>query len=77
MTSPEDMLEERLQSLMELGAISENIIAETIGARVRVRALLEILEEKGVLEPGEFDERAQAVWERDLEELTNEMWDAS
>lgn len=74
MTGPEEVLEEKLRSLMELGAISENIIAETIGARVRMRALLELLEEKGVLAPGEFDERAQAVWERDLDELSAEMW---
>lgn len=50
-----------------------NLSNELISARVRMRALLELLEEKGVLLPGEFEARAQAVWERDHAELAREL----
>lgn len=49
---------------------------ELIGARVRMRALLGLLEDKGILLPGEFDERAQITWESDYEELSQELWEA-
>lgn len=51
----------------------DKIAAGLVGARVRTRALLELLEEKGVLGPGEFDGRAQAIWERDYSNLADEL----
>ncbi len=46
---------------------------EVISGGVRMRALLELMEEKGLLGPGEFDERAAAVWERDYDDLAAEL----
>lgn len=66
--------EDRLRSLMELASISENLITEVISARVRLRALLELLEAKGVLGGDEFDRRASEVWDRDFEALAAELW---
>lgn len=51
----------------------ERIAVGLVGTRVRLRALLELLEEKGVLAPGEYDARAEAVWERDAGALTKEI----
>ena len=45
-------------------------------ARVRMRALLSLLEDKGILLAGEFDERAQTTWESDYEALSQELWEA-
>lgn len=56
------------------GAALENLIGESVNARVRLRAVLELLEERGVLEPGEFEAQADAVWDRDYEELTLEFY---
>lgn len=53
--------------------ISERIAVGLTGARVRIRTLLELLEEKGVLTPGEFDTRAQQLWDRDYDELAQEL----
>ncbi len=64
----------RLAQLDQFISLSENIIAETIANRLRMRALLELLEEKGVLGPGEFDERSQQVADRDYERLAQELW---
>ncbi|GIW05729.1 MAG: hypothetical protein KatS3mg060_0534 [Dehalococcoidia bacterium] len=49
------------------------LATEIVSQRVRTRALLELLEEKGVLMPGEFEERGQAVWERDWPEIAAEV----
>ncbi len=46
---------------------------EAVAARIRLRALLELLEERGVLQPGEFDQRGAAVWERDWQEVAGEI----
>lgn len=67
-------LDPRLAQLDQFISLSENIIAETIANRLRMRALLELLEEKGVLGPGEFDERSQQVADRDYERLALELW---
>lgn len=64
----------RLAKLDQFIGITENVIAETIANRLRMRALLELLEEKGVLGPGEFDERSQQVADRDYEALAEELW---
>ncbi|MBI2911591.1 MAG: YkgJ family cysteine cluster protein [Chloroflexi bacterium] len=53
--------------------LERNLADEVIAARVRVRALLELLEEKGLLAPGEFDQRAALLWERDYEDLRREL----
>ena len=50
-------------------ALMENVVDEAIGMRTRIRAILEVLEEKGVFAPGEYDERAEVIWTRDYEEL--------
>lgn len=52
---------------------AENLALGLVSARVRVRALIELLEEKGVLGPGQYDERAASVWDRDYEALAGEM----
>ena len=57
----------------DLVGLVQNLTEEVISGRVRVRALLEIMEEKGLLAPGEFDERAAAIWERDYDELSREL----
>jgi len=75
MPGQEDPIDERLRSLIEFAAISDNVIAETIGARIRMRALLELLEEKGIITADEYDERSQRVWERDFEDLAVELWE--
>ncbi|MFN8533988.1 MAG: hypothetical protein U0556_10615 [Dehalococcoidia bacterium] len=49
------------------------LATEIVSQRVRTRALLEILEEKGLIGPGEFDERGAAVWERDWAEIAAEV----
>ena len=51
----------------------ENLALGLVSARVRTRALLELLEEKGVFGEGEFDARASAIWERDYESLAAEI----
>lgn len=53
--------------------LERNLADEVIAARVRVRALLELLEEKGLLAPGEFDQRAALLWERDYDDLRREL----
>ena len=58
----------------KLAALVRNLAMDSIAARVRMRTLLELLEEKGILLPGEFDLRAQQVWERDFDELSAELW---
>ncbi|MBI2887910.1 MAG: hypothetical protein HYY02_11965 [Chloroflexi bacterium] len=54
----------------------ERLAMGLINSRVRTRALIELLEEKGVLGEGDFDQKASAVWERDYETLTQELTDA-
>ncbi|MCS6803340.1 MAG: hypothetical protein RMM58_13815 [Chloroflexota bacterium] len=49
------------------------LASEVVSQRVRTRALLELLEEKGILAPGEFEERGQRVWERDWPEIAAEV----
>jgi hypothetical protein len=49
------------------------LATEVVSQRVRTRALLELLEEKGLLGPGEFDVRGAAVWERDWATLAAEV----
>ena len=51
----------------------ERIAMGLVSARVRTRALLELLEEKGILAEGQFEQRAAQVWERDYDELSNEL----
>jgi len=58
----------------ELLQVLENMTQEIVGARVRMRALLELLESKGILAPGEFDDLAAQLWERDYEELAADLW---
>lgn len=58
----------------KLIALIRNMAMESIAERVRMRALLELLEEKGFLLPDEFDSKAQQVWERDFESLSDELW---
>lgn len=47
--------------------------AEIVANRVRIRALLELLEERGLLAPQEFDTRAEQVWQRDFDSLSAEL----
>jgi hypothetical protein len=49
------------------------LASEIVSQRVRTRALLELLEEKGVLAPGEFEDHGQRVWERDWVEIAAEV----
>lgn len=55
-------------------SLLQNFVAESVGGRIRIRALLELLEEKGILGPGEFDRRAEEIWDRDYEELAMEYY---
>ncbi len=48
----------------------QNLIDEAIGSRIRVRAIIGVLEEKGIFAPGEFDTRSEEIWNRDFEEMT-------
>lgn len=57
----------------QLDDMCERISMGLVGARVRTRALVELLEEKGVLAGEEFDTRASAIWERDYETLSEEL----
>ena len=66
-----------LETNAKLAALIRNMTMESIAERVRTRALLELLEEKGLLLPGEFDFRAQQVWERDFDSLSDELWQRS
>lgn len=52
---------------------TENLALGLVSARVRVRALIELLEEKGIIGPGQYDDRAAAVWDRDYEVLAQEL----
>ena len=52
----------------------QNLIDEAIGSRIRMRAILEVLEGKGIFAAGEFEAKAEAVWERDFEEMTLEFY---
>lgn len=49
------------------------LASEVVSQRVRTRALLELLEEKGLLAPGEFEARGQQVWERDWPTIAAEV----
>lgn len=64
------MNEENERSLIDL---LFNLASEAVSSRVRIRALLEILEERGVVSAEEFDVRGQAIWERDWEEIAAEV----
>ena len=61
----------------KLATLIRNMAMECIAGRVRMRALLELLEEQGFLLPTQFDLRAQQVWERDFQSLSDEMWQRS
>ena len=37
----------------------------------KLRALVELLEERGIFAPGEFDARANHVYKRDMDEMSN------
>jgi len=52
----------------------QNLIDEAIGSRIRVRAILQVLEAKGIFAPGEFEAKAEEVWDRDFEEMTLEYY---
>ena len=51
-----------------------NFVDEAVASRVRLRALIELLEEGAVLAPGEFERKAEAIWDRDYEELALEFY---
>src|SRR5687767_7655029 len=59
--------------LLQFQQVAENLALGLVSNRVRVRALIELLEEKGLLAPGQYDQRAEAVWERDYEQLAQEL----
>lgn len=50
-----------------------DLASEVVASRIRVRALLEILEERGVIDAEEFDRRGQIIWDRDWREVANEV----
>lgn len=55
-------------------AMMHNLVQEAVGARIRLRAILSILEDKGLFAKGEFDDRAEQVWQRDYEEMALEFY---
>ncbi|MCS7001695.1 MAG: hypothetical protein NZ518_02485 [Dehalococcoidia bacterium] len=57
----------------ELRDLLFRLATEAVSARVRVRALLELLEARGVLLPGEFDDHGAAVWERDWRAIADQI----
>lgn len=59
---------------LDPAAVLGNLITEAVSARVRLRAMLDLLEDKGILQPGEFEARADAVWDRDYEQLTRDFY---
>jgi hypothetical protein len=50
-----------------------SFVDASVAGRVRLRALIELLEERGVFGPGDFDAKAEVIWERDYEELSAEF----
>lgn len=64
------MNEENERSLVDL---LFNLASEVVSSRVRIRTLLELLEERGIFTSEEFDSRGQAIWERDWEEIAAEV----
>jgi len=69
-------MDEQLQLppfFLQFQQTTENLALGLVSARVRVRALIELLEEKGLFGPGQYDERAAAVWDRDYESLAQEL----
>ena len=50
-----------------------SFVDASVAGRVRLRALIELLEARGVFGTGEFDTKAEAIWERDYEELSAEF----
>ncbi|MCX6021659.1 MAG: hypothetical protein NTZ05_08000 [Chloroflexi bacterium] len=55
-------------------AVLHNFVSESVGSRVRLRAVLELLELKGVFAAGEFEAKADEIWDRDYEELTMDFY---
>ncbi len=51
-----------------------NFVDASVAGRVRLRALIELLEARGIFQPGDFDRKAEAIWERDYEELSTEFY---
>lgn len=51
-----------------------NFVDDAVAGRVRLRAIIELLEQRGVFDPGEFDQKAEAIWERDYEALALEYY---
>lgn len=49
------------------------IVTELIASRLRIRALLELVEEHGVASRAEIDARTAAVFERDWNDLARQM----
>lgn len=49
------------------------LLKEIVNARIRTRALIELLEEKGLITPGEYDNKAQLVWEKDYDQLVADI----
>lgn len=55
-------------------ALVQNVVNEAVAGRVRLRAIIDILEAKGIFAPGEFDAKADEIWDRDYEELTLDFY---
>ena len=60
-------------ALVQFDQTCERIAMGLVGARVRTRALIELLEEKGVLGGSDFDQRAEQLWEQDYDALSGEL----
>ena len=50
-----------------------NVVDAAVAGRVRQRALIELLEQRGIFQPGDFDRKAEEIWDRDYEELSAEF----
>ena len=50
-----------------------NFVDASVAGRVRLRALIELLEARAIFQPGDFDRKAEEIWDRDYEELSAEF----
>lgn len=55
--------------------VMRNVVYEGLALRTRVRALAELLAAKGIVSPGELEERMRLIWHRDRAALIAELWE--
>ncbi|MET1178176.1 hypothetical protein ABG775_09405 [Peribacillus simplex] len=57
----------------KIGILLSNMTNELVSSRVRIRALVELLDEKGLITREEYEDRFKNVFERDAISYRNDL----